>query len=645
MDNNDKSKKSIEKALKKLKNLSSTRKKSPAVEEEEEQGKQKRKGGRSHTISSPKKVSSPTQKDKVKTHAIVVNSSDSEEGEDRELSKDEEDAATRSDTSDNSDSLDVELILLNTPSTEQEEVAEFVGCEIMHFECFNRSKGKRTNVVKFSVRNVRVARRARQRVQKKNTTADLQYYQGVTYEKLRSIPVSGWNPTHITSWGGLLDDIKAILLRHRPELHVLDVNVFPGKQFGNITLRDVAMAENFKPLKTSFVGVEFNFKARDDLVIKGFAEGVIDGLQLQDMEQVNSFLEEEVGPLVQFEAIKKGSRNIVMFGFDNYGMSERVVEGKVILKVPRKEIKGGYVTPTVYWAKQYIANPPSSNKKEPDSPAKSKELDRTSDTVSSSRLMALDKQRAEDFRNTKEELERGLKEQADRTIDLINHQGRETTRAFSNTMVTMNQRNYEVMILMQEVNRLERKLAMAETNVSLYRALQNENLDKLIPDLVSSIGKLEGELKAAETELRTANAKPLDIPEYTPLNKSSLLIGCANDDSPVKKIEKTPSKSRKRAAKGKDEEAAEGEEDLIDQVAVRKWMGLIKGKDENFVNYAAKAMWMKDMEPLIASDFRTDRQKIVSIIATLAAYMKVFGVDGKEGKLAEAEINDLINLL
>lgn len=653
----DKAKGDIEEVIKKLKKRvrddvdsrgkkSSPRKKDTPHLEEENTRPSNSTQSSTQSKKTEKAVSGKADGSKNKDHAIMVDSSDSDTEIQGKGTYDLENS-TQSDDSDESDSMGVELVLLNTPSVEQSEIEEFIGCDVMHFECVGRAEEKRPNVAKFSVRNIRVAKRARRRVEKKNSSADLQFYQGVTYERLRSILVSGWNPQHMTDWSGLLEDIKSVLLRRNPELIVIDVNVFPGKAFGNVTLRDVSMAENFIPFKANFVGVEFSFKARDNLVIKGFAEGVIDGLQLQDMDQVRNFLEEEVGDLARFEAIKKGAKTIVIFGFDDYVKSERVVEGEVMLKVPRREVKGGYVVPKVFWAKQYIANPPS-NKKEAESPSKSKDGERAIDTVSSNRLLALDKQRAEDYRNVREEMERGLKEQTERTIDLINHQGKETTRTFSNTMVTMNQRNYEVMILMQEVNRIERKLALAETSVTLYHAMQNENLDKLIPGIESSIGKLEEELKAAEAELKAANGKPLDIPEYTPINKTSLMIGCANDDSPAKKYEKPVSRNKRKATKKSDndsidEDDAEG--DLVDQTAVRKWSAVISGKDAGFHGFAAKAMWARDVESLLTRDLAEDKTKVVTVIGTLAAFMKVFGNDCKEGKLAEKKIDELILLL
>lgn len=596
------------------------------------------KGSTTKARSIPKADEGTTKKQ----HAIRVNSSDSEaDSEDKGSDEEDDNASTQSDSGDENNGTSVELILLNTPSVEQEELEELLGCEIKHLECFGRSEGKRTNVVKFEVGNARIAKKAKRRIAKLNTTADLQYYQGVAYERLRSIPVTGWNPQHINNWAGLLEDIKSVVLRRYPDLVVLDVNVFPGKQFGNITLRDVAMAENFVPFKTNFVGIEFSFKARDNLVIKGVAEGVIEGLQLQDMDQVKTFLEDEVGPLVRFEAVKKGTRNLVVFGFDNYAMSERVIEGEVIVKVARREVRGGMVKPSMYWAKQYITDPPS-NKKDTDSPTKAKDNDRAVDSVSSTRLAALDRQRIEDYRVVRDDLEKGLKEQADRTIDLINHQRRETTKAFSNTMVSMNQRNYEVMILMQEVNRLERKLAMAETSVTLYRAMQNENMERLIPEIESNIKKLEEELKVAEAELKAVNTKPLEIPEFTPLNKSSMMISCANEDSPMKKYEKPEKRKRKTTEKKKEDDEDNETTDLVDHIAVKRWSAVVSGKEPGMYAFAAKAMWVRDVEPLLKVDFRNDRPKVVDVIATLAAFTQVFGNDCKEGKMAEAKINEFI---
>lgn len=379
-----------------------------------------------------------------KTAMVISDESDDEK------SGDSDDASTQSESEAKDTSADkyrVDLILLNTPSTEEEEIAEFVGCDIKHFECYPTSERKKINVVGFSVANARTARHAIRRVKGKTTHSDLRYHQGVKFERLRSVSVSGWKVPHVTNWAGLTEDMKTAFTRKYPEMVVIDSFVFPGKPFGNIILRDVEMAESVKSFKYHFVGVEFFFNRKEEIIIKGVAEIVIDGLLLQDMDSVKIFLGEEVGPLVRFEWIKKGAKLITICGFNNYEMSEKVVEGGVILTVPRPETRGGIYQPKVYWAKQYIAEPPSS-KKEVDSPSKARDNNRAVE-LSSTRMQALDRQRADDFRSVREDLERGLKEQADRTIDLLNHQGRETTRAFSNTMLVMNQRNNEIAIRMQ----------------------------------------------------------------------------------------------------------------------------------------------------------------------------------------------------
>lgn len=318
-----------------------------------------------------KKRLTPNKLAAKKNDAIVV-SDDS----DTTASSDSDEGSTQSDSepSESKDKYRVDLILLNTPSTDEIKVAELVGCEIKHFECYPTSEGKQVNVVGFSVANSKVARHAIRRVKGKTTYSDLRYHQGVRFERLRSISVSGWRSAQIVNWAGLSEDMKTAFLRKYPEMVVIDAYVFPGKSFGNITVRDVEMAESVKPFKYHFVGVEFFFNRKEDIVIKGVAEGVIDGLLLQDMDKVKEFLEEEVGPLVRFEWIKKGAKLITIFGFDDYKMSEKVVEGGVILKVPRKETKGGIFVPKVYWAKQYIAEPPTY-KKESESPSKVKDND------------------------------------------------------------------------------------------------------------------------------------------------------------------------------------------------------------------------------------------------------------------------------
>lgn len=426
--------------------------------------------------------------------------------------------------------------------------------------------------------------------------------------------------------------------RKYPKVVTIDVNIFPGSSYGNITVRDVAMMDLINNLTTaSYAGVDFEFTKKEDIIIKGVAEGIIDGLVKSDMADVRKFLEEEVGDLVRFDMVKKGKRNLVIFGFGRFDLSERVVEGGVLIKVTRREMRGGGFNPKIYWAKQYITDPPRA--KTMDSPSKKVDADSTFDTSSSSRLQALDRQRADDLLMLREDVDRGLREQAERTIDLMNYQGRETTRAFSNTIVALNKHNNEVMILIQEANRIERKLATAQNCAKLYAVLQDENLRNLAPGFDAEANRLEDELKKVEEELRAANDKPVVLPEFTPVTRSTLLLGCENDATIKKKPEKpSPKKSTKRT---KQDAQSESTESLMDTASLKKWSSFLTGSDPKYQAFLAKAMWRKDVAPLLADDLKEDPVRAIEVVGTLAAFIKAFG-DCPESDEAEKKINDLI---
>lgn len=194
------------------------------------------------------------------------------------------------------------------------------------------------------------------------------------------------------------------------------------------------------------------------------------------------------------------------------------------------------------------------------------------------------------------------------------------------------------------MNRVERKLAVAENNLALYSALQNENLNSLIPELKSEITKMEEDLKMMENELKITNNKPLALPEYQPINRSNLLTGCSNDDTAVKKYEKKSPKKKRGAPKKTDEEEGVNGEKLVDEVALKKWSTMISGKEEKFQRFAAKAMWAHDILPLFAEDL-SNPAKAMEVVGTLAAFIEAFGEKCDESKLAEVKINEVISSL
>lgn len=452
--------------------------------------------------------------------------------------------------------------------------------------------------------------------------------------------VKGWQATKIVNWPGLREDAKSALLRKYPKLVIIDVNIFPNSSYGNVTVRDVEMMASIANLTTAnYAGVEFTYTKKEDIIIKGVAEGVIDGLNKSDLTEVRRYLEEEVGPLVRFELVKKGQKKLTIFGFGRFDLSERVVEGGVILKVVRREMRGGFFIPKIYWAKQYIAEPPT-RAKSMDSPSKNKDVDVTPDTTTNSRMQALDRQRADDYLALKEDMDKGLREQAERTVDLLNYQGRETTRAFSNTIVALNKHNNEVMILIQEANRIERKLSTAQNCAKLYAVLQDENLRNLAPGFDAEAMRLEEELKKVEEELRAANDKPVSLPEYMPITKSNLLMGCDNDVTIKKKPEKPSPRKTSKRSKPDAENQSEG---LLDTASLKKWSTHLTGSDPKYQAFLAKAMWRRDVVPLFTENLREDPVKAIEVVGTLAAFIKAFG-DCPESKEAEKKINELITI-